>query len=78
MSPPNACDFAGITSALERCLTPQEIAEAWQVDVNTVRRIFVDLLGVLKLSFPRRGKRNYLTLRIPASVAQPVWRERSQ
>jgi hypothetical protein len=65
-------------NALERLLTPQQIADAWQIDCNTVRRIFVDREGVLKLSFPRRGKRKYSTIRIPVSVVEQVRRERSK
>jgi hypothetical protein len=61
---------------LERLLTPQEIAAAWRVDINTVRRLFIDHPGVLRLSFPRRGRRSYVTLRIPRNLFESVQRER--
>ncbi|HUA85497.1 MAG TPA: hypothetical protein VMB85_16655 [Bryobacteraceae bacterium] len=59
--------------------TPQQLAQAWQLDENTIRRIFVDVPGVLRIGSarPRRGKqRGHLTLRIPAEVAERVYRER--
>jgi len=64
--------------ALARLCTPQEIAEAWRVDISTVRRLFIDQPGVLKLGQSRRGKRSYVTLRIPVSVAERVYKERSR
>lgn len=65
---------------LARLYTPQQIAEAWQVDESTVRRLFVDQPGVLKLgrASGRRGKRQYVTLRIPAEVLARVQEERSR
>jgi hypothetical protein len=67
-------------SVLERLLTPQEIAAAWQVDTNTIRRIFVDMEGVLKIgrTNARGGRRSYLTLRIPQGIVERVYRERSR
>jgi hypothetical protein len=68
------------TPALVRHLTPAEIAEAWRVDETTVRRIFLDIPGVLKLgrTVGGRRKRSYVTLRIPAEVAERVYKERSK
>jgi hypothetical protein len=65
-------------SPFERHYTPQEVAELWRVDENTVRRIFQDELGVLKLNTAKRGKRAYVTLRIPGGVLERVYRERSR
>jgi hypothetical protein len=67
-------------SVLERHLTPAEIAHAWQIDETTVRRIFIDEPGVLKLGRPVAGrdKQSYVTLRIPESVAQRIYDERSK
>jgi hypothetical protein len=58
----------------ERHFTPKEIAELWQLDESTVRRLFMDEPGVLVYGKERRrdGRRDYVTLRIPASVAQAV------
>jgi hypothetical protein len=61
--------------AFEPHVTPQELAETWKLDVSTIRRWFIDEPGVLKYGKQSRrdGKRNYLTLRIPASVARRVY-----
>ena len=65
--------------ALEPLLTPQEIAAAWRLDTSTIRRIFQDVPGVLKLAGSgKRGTRSYTTIRIPADVAEKFRRERSQ
>jgi hypothetical protein len=62
----------------ERQYTPQELAEMWKLDETTIRRLFIDEPGVLKLgNGARRGKRSYTTLRIPESVVTRVYRERS-
>lgn len=60
--------------------TPAELAQAWKLDEDTIRRLFIDEPGVLKLgrTQARAGKRSYTTLRIPADVAERVYRERSK
>lgn len=63
----------------DRLLTPQQIAEAWQLDTSTIRKIFQDIPGVLKLSNGNvRKKRSYCTLRIPLTVVERVFQERSR
>lgn len=59
--------------------TTHEIAEMWKLDDTTVRRIFQDEPGVFKIGKLGRhdGKRDYITLRIPASVANRVYRQRT-
>jgi hypothetical protein len=61
--------------AFEPHFTPQELAENWKLDVTSIRRWFIDEPGVLKYGKQSRrdGKRSYLTLRIPASVARRVY-----
>lgn len=55
----------------ERHYTPAEIAELWQFDVETVRRLFQDEPGVVVLQAPfKKGKRQYKTIRIPQSVLE--------
>ena len=55
--------------ATERHYTPAEVAELWQLDVETVRRLFKNEPGVIVLQSPaRKGKRPYKTIRIPLSV----------
>jgi len=62
----------------ERHFTPQELAEIWRLDETTIRRIFQDQPGVLRLGKANRrdGKRDYVTLRIPESVAARLYQER--
>ncbi len=64
----------------ERHYMPKELAAAWRLDETTIRRLFIDEPGVLKIgkSGRRDGKRDYLSLRIPESVAQRVHGERSK
>ena len=59
----------------ERHFTAGEIAKAWQLSVETVRSIFREEPGVLKISRPAtKYKRGYMTLRIPREVAMRVHR----
>jgi hypothetical protein len=63
----------------ERHYTPKELAEIWRLDESTMRRMFQDEPGVLKIgSTGRRNKRDYVTLRIPESVAQRVYERRTR
>lgn len=60
----------------EKHYTVKELAEKLGVSYWTVRRMFIDTPGVLKLGARgRRKKRDHLTLRIPASVADRFYRE---
>jgi hypothetical protein len=57
--------------AIERHFTCCELAKLWQLSPDTVRELFRDTPGVLKISRPeRRNKRGYTSFRIPESVAQ--------
>jgi hypothetical protein len=60
--------------ALERHYTPAEIGALWGFDQTTIRRMFMDEPGVLKEGKRGRrdGKRQYVSLRIPESVAVRV------
>lgn len=60
----------------ERHYTPKELAELWHVDPKIIRRLFDGKPGVLKIEFGGRNKRKYTTLRIPASAAARIYRER--
>jgi hypothetical protein len=63
----------------ERHYAPADLAKVWGVDVETVRNIFRDEPGVLKLGEKNpRGRRTYLTLRIPESVAVRVHKRLSE
>jgi hypothetical protein len=62
----------------ERHFTPKELAELWRLDESTVRRMFQEEPGVLKIgNTGRRNKRDYVTLRIPASTAARSYRART-
>jgi hypothetical protein len=62
----------------EALLTPAQIADRWQVSVDTVVRVFGDEPGVLNLSAGSRGrgKRAYRLLRIPETVLRRVEKSR--
>ena len=51
----------------------KELAAEWSMGQSTVRRLFRDEPGVIRISHSRRrGKRDYVSLRIPAAVAARV------
>ena len=57
----------------------QVLAELWRLDETTIRHIFEAAPGVLRLGRTdkrRNGKRDYFTLRIPASVAEREYQRR--
>ncbi len=56
----------------DQCLTVAEVAERLKVKPDTVRRLFMNEPGVIVISFPRKGRRVYRTLRIPVRVHQRV------
>jgi hypothetical protein len=64
------------TGVMERHFTVQELGAIWQLSPNSITRIFRDEPGVLKFGRdqPRRGHRSYMTLRMPESVVQRVYR----
>lgn len=53
-------------------------AELWGLSEDTVRRWFQDEPGVLRVGEVKRGKRARIELRIPWSVANRVYRERTK
>lgn len=61
-------------TSFERHFTPQELAELWRLDESTVRRMFIEEPGVMIYGKEKRhdGRRDYVTLRIPESVAAKV------
>ena len=63
-----------------RHFTAAELGGIWRLDETTIRRIFQDEPGVLKIGKANRrdGKRDYITLRIPEPVARRVYMERSK
>ena len=68
------------TTTFEKHYTPQEIAELWKLDESTIRRLFIDEPGVLVYGKEKRrdGRRDYVTLRIPASIMRRVHERRTR
>jgi hypothetical protein len=63
---PNALD--------EPVFTAEEVAVARKLHPTTVRRMFLDEPGVIRMGHgPVRGRGQYFTLRIPASVVRRVF-----
>jgi len=57
----------------EKHFAPSDLAKAWGVSAETIRALFRDEPGVLKIGQNgTRLRRGYKTLRIPESVAQRV------
>ena len=70
--------FSGRPTITEKHFTPAELAEAWNLSVETIRNLFRDEPGVLKIGkTTSRYKRGYITLRIPQKVAERVHRRLS-
>jgi hypothetical protein len=69
-----------VPSFAVRHYSPREIAERWSLSVDSVRKIFEREPGVLIIgdAAPRRGKRNYTTIRIPEYVVERVHRRLSK
>jgi len=58
--------------------TVQELAVEWGLGVDKIRELFEKEPGVIKLAGPAsKGKRAYVTLRIPEKVAERVQRRNS-
>jgi AraC-like DNA-binding protein len=59
----------------ERHYSVKELAQMWGLSATAIRRLFRDEPGVLRFGKEKRGhQRDYVTLRIPASVAERVYR----
>jgi len=68
------------STAFEVHYTPLELAKIWKAYPGAIRRIFIDEPGVIDMSkqTKKRGTRDYVTLRIPASVAERVHDRRTR
>jgi AraC-like DNA-binding protein len=70
-------DSVGQTISEDQHYTPAELAAKWHFSPNTIRRLFEDEAGVMKLTAGPRSTRNVrrrhmVQLRIPARVALRV------
>ena len=71
--------MSDVVAVMEKHYTAKEVADLWGFSENTVRKIFQEREGVLKLGTGfRKGRRGYVSIRIPASVAEAVHRELSR
>ena len=57
----------------EELFTPKQLGKRWNLSTDYIRRRFTDESGVKKFHGNKPGKRQYVTLRIPASVAARVY-----
>jgi hypothetical protein len=58
----------------ERIYTSEELAGFWKLHPTTIRKLFVDEPGVIRLGRGSwHGKRQHYRLRIPQSVADRVF-----
>jgi hypothetical protein len=67
-------DMQAQETTFEKHYSVDELASAWGVSDDFVRRLFVHEPGVVVFFKYRPGKRTYRTLRIPSSVAERVHR----
>ena len=59
----------------ERHFSVQELAKHWGLSATKVRRMLRNEPGVLRFGAEKKGhQRQYVTIRIPASVAERVYR----
>ena len=71
-------DPLGCYMMLEKHYAPDELAELWGLSMETVRAIFRDEPGVLKIGKTgSKYRRGYVTLRIPEEVAERVHKKLS-
>ena len=74
--PGMAADGIGATIDQDTHFTPAELAKKWHSSPNTIRRLFSEEPGVLKITAERPcrspRRRRMTQLRIPARVAQRV------
>jgi hypothetical protein len=61
---------------MEKLYTARDLADLWKFDESTIRRMFIDEPGVMVHGKENRrdGKRQYINLRIPVSVAERVYK----
>ena len=68
---------AARVTSMERHFTPAEIAEAWQLSVRTIVRMFENEPGVIAHQGTLgRHARRHRTLRIPQSIVDRVHQRR--
>jgi hypothetical protein len=58
--------------AAEEHYTPDELAALWGVSAETIRNVFRNEPGVLRVGQANGKKRKYILMRIPESIAERV------
>lgn len=73
-------DPSGVSlPGLEPLFEPAQVAAYLSLDVSTVRRLFIDRPGVVRIGRTEaRSKRSYVTIRVPLSVLRRFVQERSR
>jgi len=56
----------------EKHYEPAELAKAWGVSAETIRNVFRNEPGVLRIAHPNGKKRKYVLMRVSGSVAERV------
>jgi hypothetical protein len=69
---PEDLEQSQVAKAGEKHFTPDALAVLWGISAETVRIVFRDEPDVLRLAQPNEGKRKYVLMRIPESVADRV------
>jgi hypothetical protein len=68
-----------VPDCASRHYSPAEVGQLWNLSPDTVRHLFENEPGVLLIGeSARRGRRRYVTLRIPESVVARVHRRLSR
>jgi len=61
--------------SMERHFTVAELSKRWFFSENTIRRLFSQEPGVVRIARPQtRSKRGYTSMRIPERIAERVHR----
>jgi hypothetical protein len=64
-----------VVSDRERHFTVAELSKRWFFSANTIRRLFSQEPGVVRIARPQtRSKRGYTSIRIPERIAERVHR----
>ena len=64
-----------VVPTMERHFTVAELSKRWFFSENTIRRLFSQEPGVVRIARPQtRSKRGYTSMRIPERIAERVHR----
>jgi hypothetical protein len=55
--------------------TVQQLAKIWRLSEDKIRGLFDKEEGVVRITERKKGVRQYVTLRIPESIAQRVYKK---